>query len=150
MASICATVSHRATAHGGVPCGAVVVELAQAQQFRIALEQAVGEGRLRLPADRYGGLLLYVRPPAAAHVFEAEQHRLTPELEGLLASGACRYLSGVRRYERALGRPPPLLCRPPPASCRFTFAEVFAPLIQNMPPTALVRNAGPFRGHLLQ
>ena len=31
-----------------------------------------------------------------------------------------------------------------------TFAEVFAPLIQNMPPTALVRNAGPFRGHLLQ
>ena len=31
-----------------------------------------------------------------------------------------------------------------------TFAEVFAPLIQNMPRTALVRNAGPFRGHLLQ
>ena len=31
-----------------------------------------------------------------------------------------------------------------------TFAEVFAPLIHGMPPTALVRNAGPFRGHLLQ
>ena len=126
--ALCASLAHRARPHGGVPVGALLVRIEQAERARRATELAAAGGK-RMPiyvcgAPGCSDHLLLLLPPAAAAVFD--DGALTPDLAELISSGAVRHLPGVRRHERALEGPLPIQAPEPLRGCRFTFAEVFA------------------------
>eukprot|EP00966_Prymnesium_polylepis_P102987 2385299-Prymnesium_polylepis.2 len=153
-ANLQALLASRASAHGGVPVGVLLLRKQQVQSWRELLQRHLGRLKFAaVDAVAHDQVLVHLPPAAAAALDDPScaPEALRVALAPFLAQTGARYFSGVRVMDGALGRATAipatgatalpaapsaaaiLLTAPsttaiPAASRapRFTFAEVFA------------------------
>jgi DNA (cytosine-5)-methyltransferase 1 len=129
-AALRAALAARASFHGGVPVGAVLVPQLHVPSFFRVLGRSYGKFKAfeRLAEVQ---CMLFHLPPAAAEAFETPSE-LSPELSDFMHQTGSEYFSGVRHQDPLFGRAPDLPWMPQadsasePCPADFTFAEVFA------------------------